>query len=330
LLAGFLGGLLALGAPAVAETVELRLARPSDLAELPLIVAEHNQLIERAAAAANLGAVPVRWLTPSKSDAIDALDAGEIDVAATADLAGFLVGWDERAGTPQEIRGLAAMARMPYLLLTRNRAVATIRDFTAKDRIAVPALKVSAPAVMLEMAAAQEWGAEHYDKLDPMTVARPDAVAAAALHSGRSEIDAHFARLPYSDDEQGDPAIHRVMDSFDIAGPHSIGAIVTTARFHDANPALCAAILAALTEADQFIQHSPGAAAEIYLSTVDRQDLAVEDLSDMLGDPDIAYVTAPAGIMRLADFMQRTGRLKHRPESWRELFFPEAHDLGGS
>jgi hypothetical protein len=60
---------------------------------------------------------------------------------------------------------------MPYQLLSRNPAIATIRDFTAKDRIAVPALKVSLPAVMLEMAAADEWGAAHYDKLDPLTVA---------------------------------------------------------------------------------------------------------------------------------------------------------------
>jgi NitT/TauT family transport system substrate-binding protein len=34
--------------------------------------------------------------------------------------------------------------------------------------------------------------------------------------------------------------------------------------------------------------------------------------------------------MRIADFMQRIGRLKRRPGSWRDLFFPEARDLPGS
>ena len=60
---------------------------------------------------------------------------------------------------------------MPYLLLSRNPAIATIRDFTTKDRIAVPALKTSLPAVLLEMAAAQEWGIAHFDRLDTLTVA---------------------------------------------------------------------------------------------------------------------------------------------------------------
>src|SRR6202035_3496048 len=116
--------------------------------------------------------------------------------------------------------------------------------------------KTSSPAVMLEMAAADEWGAEHYDKLDPLTVARGSDEADAALHSGKSDIDTDFSRMPYADDERGDPAIHRVMDSFDIAGPHSVGALVTTAQFRDANPALCASLVGAIIEADTFIKTS--------------------------------------------------------------------------
>ena len=58
------------------------------------------------------------------------------------------------------IRGLGAVAQRPYVLVTRNPAVRTIRDFGPGDRIAVPALKLSGPAVMLDMAAAQEWGIE--------------------------------------------------------------------------------------------------------------------------------------------------------------------------
>ena len=43
------------------------------------------------------------------------------------------------------------------------------------------------------------------------------------------------------------------------------------------------------------------------------QDIPLEDLSDMIGDPDLAYAAAPAGVLRLADFLHRTGRLKRRP-----------------
>ena len=90
------------------------------------------------------------------------------------------------------------------------------------------------------LAAAQEWGPESYGKLDPMMVARSDEAATQAIESGKGEIASHFSRSPYSDDELADPKIRRIMDSFDIAGPHSAGVLATNARFHDANPGLCA------------------------------------------------------------------------------------------
>ncbi len=161
-------------------------------------------------------------------------------------------------------------------------------------------------------------------------LARPDAAAAAELLSGKGEIDAHFSRTPYADDELGDPAVHRVMDSFDIAGPHSAAVLAVTTRFRAANPTLCAAILSALQTADDFIKNNPGAAAEIFAAMVKDEDIPVEDLTDMIGDPDLAYTAAPAGVMRLVDFMHRVGRLKRRPPSWQDLFLPEARDLKGS
>ena len=328
LLTAFMFGLLPAG-PAHAETNQLRLLRPLDLAALPLLVMEHEHLIERIAEAMGLGTVTVIWSAPGKTGAVETLAAGDSDLVAV-DLAPFLVAADATAGTPQEVRALGALAQLPYVLVTRNAAVRTIRDFGAADRIAVPELKISGPALELELAAAQEWGPEHYAKLDPLVLARPDAAAAAELLSGKGEIDAHFSRTPYADDELGNPAIHRVMDSFDIAGPHSAAVLATTLRFRTANPTLCAAILSALQTAGDFIKSSPGAAAEIFAAMVKDQDIPVEDLTDMIGDPDFAYTAAPAGVMRLVDFMHRVGRLKHRPPSWQDLFLPEARDLKGS
>jgi NitT/TauT family transport system substrate-binding protein len=321
---------LATAKPAAADVTTLRVVVPSDLAALPLIVAVHDHLVEKQAEAHGLGGVSIQWLTPNGGNPIDQLLNGQADIVATTDLTGFLLAWDERSGTPQEIRGLAALAQMPYQLMSRNPAIVTIRDFTAKDRIAVPALKVSLPAVMLEMAAADEWGAAHYDKLDALTVSHNSEDADAALHSGKGDIDADFTRTPYADDERADPAIHRVMDSFDIAGPHTIGIVVTTAQFRDANPALCAALVGAITGAAAFIKESRGAAAEIYDSTVKSNEIAVEDLSDMLGDPDAGFSPAPAGIQRLVGFMHQIGRVKHNPDSWQQLFFPEIYKLPGS
>ena len=322
--------MVGLARTAAADPPSVRIMRSTDLAALPLIVVEHQHLIEKQAQARGLGAVTIEWQNPSPGNPIDALFSGKTDFVAILDLATFIAAWDERSGTPQELRALTSLARMPYLLLSRNPAVATIRDFTPKDRIAVPALKTSLPAVLLQMAAAQEWSVAHFDRLDALTVARGDDAADDAMHSGKSDIDAHFLRLPLSDDERADPAVHRVMDSFDIAGPHSVAVLATTGPFRDANPPLCAAIAAAVAEADDFITHNRGAAAEIYDSSVKSQDIPVEVLSDMLGDPDLAYQPAPEGVIRLTSFLHQIGRLTHSPDSWQQLFFPEIYKLGGS
>lgn len=316
--------------PAAADVATLRIVVPADLAALSLIVAAHDGLVEKQAQARGLAGVTVQWLTPNGGNPLDQLLKGEADVVATTDLVGFLLAWDERSGTPEEIRGLAALARMPYQLLSRNPAIQTIRDFSAKDRIAVPAPKVSLPAVLLQMAAANEWGGEHYDKLDALTVARAGDDADNALHSGKGEINADFARTPFADDERGDPAIHRVMDSYDILGQHSVGVVVATAQFRDANPALCASLVGALAQAGEFIKAQRGAAAEIYDAMEKGNDIPVEELTDMLGDPDSGFSPAPAGMLRLVTFLHQIGRVKHSPDTWQQLFFPEIYKQPGS
>jgi NitT/TauT family transport system substrate-binding protein len=330
----FLGVLLvaavALGGRAGADPPSVRIVRPPDIAALPLFVAEHDHLIEKQAEARGLGVVTVQWLVPNGGNPIEQLLVGQADLAVGLDLAEFVAAWDQRSGTPQEIRALASLSRMPYLLLSRNPAIQTIRDFTPKDRIALAAVKASQPAVMLEMAAAQEWGVAHYERLDALTVSRADDAADDALQSDKGDIDAHFVRPPYADDEQANQAVHRVMDSFDIAGPHSVAVLATTSQFRDGNPALAAAIAAAIAEADDFIAHNRGAAAEIYDLAVRNQDIPVEVLSDMLGDPDLAYQASPEGVVHLTGFLHQIGRIQHSPDSWQQLFFPETYKLGGS
>jgi NitT/TauT family transport system substrate-binding protein len=330
LLTALLFGCVAVGRYAFADVGTLRVVVPTDLAALSLIVTRHDQLFEKQAEARGLHGVTVQWLTPNGGNPIDQLLNGQADVVATTDVVGFLLAWDARTGSPQEIRGLTGLARLPYQLLSRDPAIVTIRNFTEKDRIAVPAVKTSLPAVMLEMAAADEWGAEHYDKLDPLTVARGSDEADAALHSGKSDIDTDFSRMPYADDERGDPAVHRVMDSFDIAGPHSTGMVLTTAQFRDANPTLCAALVGAIADANASIKASRGAAAEIYEATAGHEDISIEDLTDMLGDPDADFAVAPAGTQHLAAFLHQIGRIKHAPDSWQQLFFPEIYKEPGN
>ena len=182
------------------------------------------------------------------------------------------------------------------------------------------------------MAAADEWGAQHYHRLDPLMVARSSDDADTAMHSGKTDIDVDFPRMPYADDERADPTIRRVMDSFDIAGPHNVGVVVTTAQFRDANPALCAALVGAITQADTFIKQSRGAAAEIYDSTEKNDDIPVEVLTDMLGDPDAGFAPTPSGMLRFSISSRPTrsaaSGIAQIPGS--SFFFPEIYKLPGS
>src|SRR5207237_10722391 len=124
--------------------------------------------------------------------------------------------------------------------------------------------------------------------------------------------------------------IARLMASCDIAATHSTRRLAATSRFHDTNPGLCAAVLAALNDANKLLKDNPGHAAEIYVGMEKDHDIALEDLSDMIGDPDLAYTAAPAGVMRIAEFLHRTGRLTRAPQSSKDWLFPEAQDLTGN
>jgi NitT/TauT family transport system substrate-binding protein len=323
-------GAAALAAAVVSpvSAAELRLARTVELAQLPLVVAERQHLIEKAAAARGVDGLVVHWLDPGRAGGLAQLAAGKADLAV-AEPGAFLAARERAAGTPAALAALAAVSRAPYVLVARDPGLRTIRDFRDGDRIAVPG-KSSGPALMLEMAASREWGIGEFARLDRFVVVRSDPEAAFQLRSGQGEVTAHFSRSPYSDDELANPALHRVMDSFDIAGPHSAALVVAPAAWCAANPALAAAVVAALQQADRFIADQRGAAAELFAAAAKDQVAVVEDLSDMIGDPDVAYSAAPAGVLGLADFLAATGRLAGKPGGWAELACAAGRELAGN
>ncbi len=317
--------------PARAEVSEIRMSKQYGLGYLSMMVMESQHLIEKHAAAAGLGTVTVTWrqLT-GPSMMIDTMMSGTMDFITPGSTT-LITMWDKTAGTPQEMLGLGAIQSMPFVLVTRNPDIKTIRDFTAADRIALPGVKLTGHALTLEMAAAKEWGFENYDRLDPLTVtwAHPDA--ATALLSGKSEIDAHYASSPFYYYELARPGMHQVLKSYDVVGgPHTNGVLMTSKRFHDANPKATAAVVAAVNEANAYIKENPRGAAEIYLALSGEKLSTIDDMIKMVTDPDVTYTTTPVRVMAFAEFMFKVGRLKHQPKAWTDFFFPEAQSLPGS
>lgn len=312
---------------AAAEVKEVRIAKQYGLGYLPLIVAEQQHLIEKYAKEAGLGDVKVTWATLGGGSATnDALLSGSVDYVSSG-VAPLILLWAKSNGA---VKGLAALDSSPLFLNTNNPNVRSIRDFSDKDRIALPAVKVSIQAIVLQMAAAKAFGFENYARLDKLTVSMKHPDAMAALLSGRSEINAHLTSPPFMFQELDNKSVRTVLNSFDVlGGPHTFNVISTTKSFYEANPKVNKAVLAALEEADNFIRKNRKAAAEIYIKSSGTKE-SPTDLLSQLNNPALGYTTTPTKVARFADFMYQTGTIKTKPKSWKDLFFSNVHGKQGS
>ena len=53
------------------------------------------------------------------------------------------------------------------------------------------------------------------------------------------------------------------------------------------------------------------------------------DLLPLLLDPGTRFTMTPEHVMTFARFMADVSTIKARPDSWKDLFFPEVHALPG-
>jgi NitT/TauT family transport system substrate-binding protein len=258
----------------------------------------------------------------------DALLSGNLQFASGG-VGPFTTLWAKTRGT-LDVKATSAINSMPLFLVTRNPAVKTVKDFTDKDKIALPAVKVSIQAVTLQMAAEQAFGAGQQNKLDHLTVSMSHPDAETALLSGKSEVTAHLGSPPFQYQELEKAGMHKVFSSYDVlGGPATFNVVWTTAKFHDENPKLYAAFVAALDEATAQINRDKRAAAQTYLRISKDKD-SLDDIVRMLNDPAIVYTTTPNNVMKYVDFMHKIGSIKIKPDSWKDMFFSNAHGLPGS
>jgi NitT/TauT family transport system substrate-binding protein len=225
---------------------------------------------------------------------------------------------------------VAALGDIPNELIVSRPEVKSIRDFGPQDKIAVSAVKISNQAIALQMAAAREFGPQNYEKLDPLTVGMPHPDAAVALLSGSGGITAHFSSPPFLERELRAKGMHSILSTYDVlGGPATLNVIWTRAAFHDAHPKAYQAFAAALEEAMDVLNRDKRAAAVTY-QRMTKSNESVDEIAAMLQDPRLVFTLTPHRVLRTAEFMQQTGRVKEKPASWKDLFFPEAHGRNGS
>jgi len=319
---------VALTGAARGELAELNVAQQYGIGYLSLMLMEEQKLIEKHAKAAGLD-VKVSWAKFAGGNVMnDALLSGSLHVASGG--VGPLVTLWARTRGNLDVRGIAALNSMPLYLVTRNPAVKTVGDFTDKDRIGLPAVKVSVQAVILQMAAEQAFGAGQEHKLDAFTVTLSHPDAMQALLSGQSEVDAHFGSPPFQYQELARPGNHVVLDSYRVlGGPATFNLVWTTAKFRSENPKLYDAFVKALDEATAEINRDKRAAAEAYLR-ISRDKDTLDNIAKMMNDPQIVFTTTPQNVQKFAEFMTKTGAVKTRPDSWKDMFFPNVHGQPGS
>ncbi|MCE9638642.1 MAG: ABC transporter substrate-binding protein, partial [Betaproteobacteria bacterium] len=137
-----------------AEVGELKIAIQDGLAYLPFIVMQHNSLVEKHAKAAGVDNLKVQWSKLASSAVMnDGLLSGSLNIA-TGGVPGLTTLWAATRGN-MNVRAVGAWVSVPNYLNVRNPAVKSAADLTDKDRIAVPAVKVSNQAIYLQMLAEQ-------------------------------------------------------------------------------------------------------------------------------------------------------------------------------
>jgi NitT/TauT family transport system substrate-binding protein len=290
---------------------------------LPLLVMEKYRLIEKYAD------VTVRWMDLGGPAAMnDALLSSSADFISAGPPA-FLTLWDKTRGSIN-VEGVAAMSSMPMYLNTNSPRLKKLDDITDQDKIAVTSIKVSIPAIIMQMYAQEKYGPAQATRFDKFTVsmAHPDAVV--ALLSGSAGISAHFSSPPFHQRERKDPRIRTILTSDDVMGGSTTFTMIsTTSKFRQENPQIFAAVLKALEEAQRMILNDKKMAADL-LVTSEGGGLTREEIVDVLGDPHVKFTTTPENIMKYAEFMHGAGSIKNRPGSWKDLFFSEIHGVPGS
>lgn len=316
------------GALAQAKT-EISITRQPSILYFPTHIMEKLKLVEKHAARLGLGTITVKWTTFSNGGAqTDAILSGSVDISNTG-LGNMLLLWDRTKGG---IKGIVATAALPQLLVTRNPNVKTIKDFGPSDKIAVPTIKVSTQATLLQMECAKIYGPDQWSKLDGNTVQLGHPDAFAALSNPQHEVTSHFSAPLFQYYELNKiPGAHVVLSAADvIGGPLTQSHFFTTTRFADANPKIIEAVKAATLEAQDLIQKDTRQAVEIY-KEVTGDKTSTDEILEMLKQPGMMrFDPAPQGLMKTAEHMYKIGTLKTMPKAWTDTFLPIAADLPGN
>jgi NitT/TauT family transport system substrate-binding protein len=326
------GGVGLIAAPAVLRAqapLTVNFVQQRGLLYLPVDEMVTGGILQQEATKLGLGKIEATAKTLSgPAPVTDALLSGSADYG-TAALPSLLTLWDKTHGTPNEVRAVGTVSNGAMVLYTINPNIKTIKDFTDQDRIAVPSVRISFNAMMLEMAAEKAFGDPH--KLDHLTVGlgHSDAVAALSAGYGKAAIDSHIGVQPFTSRGLKLPGAHVIADSREVfGGPLTQITLLATKKTKEKNPALFQAVANALDESIKVAKADKHAAAVLWKKAQNASE-SVEELVELLDDPGFEFTTEPHRIAYFAAFLNRIGGIKSKVDDWKELFWETAYTKKG-
>lgn len=310
--------MLAATVPAIAQA-QVKIGIGFGIGFLPMFVADEMKMVESQAKKAGLDITTSYQRFSGSSAMQDAILSGSVDMGVYG-VAAMLIAWDKAKGTPQQIFGIAGVNSSPLVLITNKPEVKSLADFAPTDKIAMPAL-VSPQMYALQMISEKAFGPGQQDKLKPQVVALPHPEALNAMMSGSTEVKAYFSTPPFTQIALAGGKAHVVTTSEAAFGGRSSFLVLgATKRYIDLNPKIPGIMVAALTEASDFIRANPRKAAEIYLKVEPSKLLDVDKVEAMLKAMPDDFGVAVYGVKATADFMNRVGVLKTVPASFKDVF----------
>jgi NitT/TauT family transport system substrate-binding protein len=310
-----------------AEVSEITIAQQYGVSFLPLMVMEKFKLVEKHAAQLGLPGVTVKWAKVAGPSVMnDGLISGALHFASQG-APSLITLWDKTHG---QIKGVSALTTYPLYLVTRNPDVKTLADFSTKDKIAVPSVKISTQAIMLQMASAKAFGEKEYARLDPLTISLSHPDATLAFLGNTAGVNAHFSTSPFYEQEIKVPGAHLITTSYEILGGPATALVLTaSAKFREANPKAYKAVFDALSEAIDTVNKDKRAAAKLYLEVAHDTKTPLDEIVASISDKDYAFTLRPQKVFATALFMAKIGSIKQAPASIDDLFFPGIADLKG-
>lgn len=313
---------------AKAETRTVKIATQYGISYLPLTIMAEKKLLESEGKKLGLD-LATEWIRFTGGPPMnEALISGNLDFASGG-VSPLVTAWARTQGN-LKIKGICALNSMPLYLNTIDPNVKTIKDFTEKDRIALPAVRVSMQAVILQMAAEKVFGKGQEHKLDQWTVSLSHPDGLAQMMSGKSQITGHFTSAPFMYTELADKRVHRVLNSYDVfGGPHTFNVVWATAKLYEGEPKIVQAFLSALSIAMKDINDNPAAAAALWVKA-DKSKLTPAEAEKIIRDKENTWTMTPQKVMVVADYMGRVKMIPATPKSWKDMFIDAVHNLPGS